>query len=137
MVDSVGQERNRDLLLAARVLPTIEKSRSVGLDPITWAREELIDFLTVSRFLHNTEGPLDVKGYRTELSNTPIYGCIEAGMASGEHASPTDYRREARQLWKDGADGIYLFNFFTFRAAGEEIPFFLLNELGDPATIGQ
>jgi hypothetical protein len=135
VVDEIAQQRGRPLVLSARVMPTIEQSRAVGLDPVQWNRQGLLDFLTVSRFLHNTEGELNIEGYRQAIPDIPIYGSIEVGMASGVYATPETYRREARRLWDEGVDGIYLFNFFCFRQAGKPIPFFLLNELGDPATI--
>jgi hypothetical protein len=52
-------------------------------------------------------------------------------------ASADEYRREARTLWADGVDGIYLFNFFCSREEEKPLqpPFFLLNELGDPKTL--
>jgi hypothetical protein len=48
-----------------------------------------------------------------------------------------DYRRAASHLWSDGADGIYLFNFFIPRevAAAPEPPFEVLKELGDPKSL--
>ena len=48
------------------------------------------------------------------------------------------YRKGARHLWNEGADGIYLFNFFTTRERGSEAfepPFSVLREIGDPKTI--
>ena len=138
MTNACGRRRGRPMLLGARVLPTIERSRAIGLDPVAWANRRLIDFLTVSRFLVNGEGPLDIKGYKQAIANVLVYGSIEVAMARGEDlATPDDYRREARRLWTDGADGIYLFNFFCFRGYGREPPYFLLNELGDPKTIPQ
>jgi len=43
-----------------------------------------------------------------------------------------DYRQAATQLIKGGADGVYLFNFFTSREEGEkayEPPFEVLRDL--------
>ncbi len=39
--------------------------------------------------------------------------------------------RAAEHFWKQGADGIYLFNFFCPREAFAEPPFEVLSELGD------
>jgi len=137
MTNACGERRGRPLLLAARVLPTLAKSRAIGLAPVAWVNEGLIDLLTISRFLRNTEGTLDIRGYRKVVAGIPIYGSIEVGMGRGKHATPADYRREARRLWADGVDGIYLFNFFCTRETTPptEPPFFLLKELGDPKTI--
>lgn len=52
--------------------------------------------------------------------------------------SPDEYRRASHHLWKDGADGIYLFNFFCPRDEGDkafEPPFEVLTELGAPTNL--
>ncbi len=125
MLDRLEAQRGREILLSARVLPTLEKSLAIGLDPVTWADQHLVDFLTVSRFLHNNEGTLDIKGHKNAIPDIPIYGCIEL-------TNPVGYREEARRLWSAGVDGMYLFNFFCTRESGREPPFYLLNELGSP-----
>ena len=131
MADECGRLRGRPFVLGVRVLRTIAKSRAIGLDPATWAKEGLIDFLTASRFLHNNEGRLAVKEFKGAIPDIPIYGCIEFT------ANVDEYRGEARKLWADGVDGIYMFNFFCARQVKKpfEPPFFLLEELGDPKTI--
>ena len=128
LTNECGRKRGRPILLAVRVMPTIEESLALGLDPVTWAKEGLIDFLTVSRFLHVDEGSLDIQGYKQAITNLPIYGNIML-------TDPDGYRREARKLWADGVDGICLFNFFCPREYGKEPPFELLKELGDPKKI--
>jgi hypothetical protein len=132
MADGCAKRRGRPLVLAVRVLPTLARSRAIGLDPVAWAKEGLFDFLTVSRFLHNSEGTLTIADYKKAIPNLPIYGSIEYTK------SPDEYRREASKLWADGADGIYLFNFFCSREEAKPFdpPFFLLRELGDLKTIG-
>mgnify|MGYP001821878307 CR=1 FL=1 len=59
----------------------------------------------------------------------PLYGSIEF------EPKPDTYRKIAQQLYRDGADGVMLFNFFARREGGKEPPLQLLNELGAPATI--
>jgi hypothetical protein len=70
----------------------------------------------------------------------PVYGGIEcaAGGKREQCLTAGGYRRAARHLWADGADGVYLFNFFTTREWGKEAfepPFEVLKEIGDPRTI--
>ena len=43
----------------------------------------------------------------------------EAGSGIENWLTAEKYRRAAKHLWADGADGIYLFNFFTCREKGE------------------
>ncbi len=137
LTNQCGQKRGRPLLLAVRVPPTLALSRQMCLDPVTWADEGLIDFLTVSHFL--VDGPrepfeLEIARYRKGIPKLPIYGAIQVSDGRQRHTAD-DYRSIARKLWADGVDGIYLFNFFTPREKGEEPMFSLMSELGDPQSL--
>jgi hypothetical protein len=141
MVDAEGKKRGKRLVLAARVPTSYSECKRIGLDPVVWAKEGWIDFLTVSEFF-NTRYDLPVKPWKALIRQIPIYGSIEAlTPATPEKPSavmtPADYRRAARHLWSDGADGIYLFNFFIPRevAGAPEPPFCVLKELGDPKML--
>ena len=125
MLDAEGKKRGRRLVLAARVLPTYQECRNTGLDPAVWAKEGWIDFLTVSPY-SGTRYDLPIKPWKALIKNVPIYACADsAGTAA-------NYRLAAKQFWKAGADGIYLFNFFCPREWFVEPPFEVLKELGDP-----
>lgn len=131
MVDAAEKKRGRPLLLSARIMATPGQNLAIGLDPVTWAEEGLIDFVIVSHYLRN-DYPLPLRAYRNLLPpDIPIYGSIEV-----EREEDT-YRDIARQLYLDGADGIMLFNFFTTRERGEEPPMHLIGELGSAGTIGR
>ncbi len=129
MTHDIGAKRGRPILLCARILARPDQNRAIGLDPVAWAHEGLLDFVTVSHFLRN-DYPLPIRAYRALLpASMPVYASIEV-------APTTDaFRRIARQLWEDEVDGISLFNFFTKRERGNEPPFELLHELGRPDTI--
>lgn len=131
MTREVGEARGRPLLVSARVLATPGQNRSIGLDPSAWAREGLVDFLTVSHYLRN-DFTLPIGAFRERVpAGVPLYGSIEVEKTRDR------FRQVARDLWAAGADGVMLFNFFTSRHNRNEEPFFdLLNELGAPATIG-
>ncbi len=129
MTREVGEKRGRPLLLSARVLAKPEQNLAIGLDPVGWAKEGLVDFLVVSHYLRN-DFPLPLGEFRKLVPESmPIYGSIEVEPYAD------NYRNIARKLWGNGADGILLFNFFTGREKGKEPPFELLHELGDPTTI--
>ena len=124
----IGRKRGRPLQLCARIMARPEQNRAIGLDPVAWAKEGLLDFVTVSQYLRN-DYPLPIEQYRTLLPETmPIYGSIEYSD------SLNAYRRIARQLWANGVDGIYLFNFFAGSNATRDSFHGLLNVLGDLAT---
>ena len=129
MTKEVGQKKGRALKLSARILAKPEQNTAIGLDPVTWAEEGLVDFLVVSHYLRN-DFPLPMGEFRKLMPKSmPLYGSIEV------EPKKENFRKIARQLWDDGADGILLFNFFTGRENGKQPPFELLDELGDPKTI--
>jgi hypothetical protein len=146
MLDALGRDRGRRLVLAARVPsnfgkapPTPESSRALGCDAAAWARHGWVDFLTVSEFFLERYD-LPVRPWKALVREVPIYGGIECTEGPGRDKAldAPRYRRAARNLWNEGVDGIYLFNFFTPREHGPaswEPPFEVLNEIGDPRTI--
>lgn len=150
MLDKVGQERGRRLVLAVRIpsnygrkLPTPETCRAIGCDPAAWAKKGWIDFVTVSEFLF-TRYNLPIRPWKDLIREVPVYGGIECmeGSRRDQALTAEKYRIEAVRLKKEGADGIYLFNFFTTREHGAdswEPPFEVLKDLGAdhsaPATV--
>lgn len=139
MLDEVGRERNRRLVLAVRVPsnfgqtpPTPETSRQLGCDVTAWARHGWIDFVSVSEFLFE-RGDLPIDQWKKVITTVPVYGGIECTKGSGQkNLNAEEYRQAAQQLQKAGADGTYLFNFFTSREGGEaayEPPFEVLKDL--------
>jgi hypothetical protein len=134
MTREVGRRRGRPLLLSVRVMPRPEQALAIGLDPVGWAREGLIDIISAGHFLRPTS-PVAIAEYREALpANVPLYGSID--LHGTDPATRTaEHRRFARQFWRDGADGILIFNFFTTRERGIEPDWPVLKELGDPAKI--
>lgn len=140
MLDEAGKERGRKLILSVRIpsnfgrkLPTPETSRELGCDVPHWVKREWVDFVTVSEFLF-TRYDLPVKPWKEAISGAPVYGGIECteGGSKEQYLSSGKYRKEARRLESEGADGIYLFNFFTTREYGGEAwepPFDVLGDL--------
>jgi hypothetical protein len=144
MLDRLGAQRGKRLVLAARApsdygraIPTYEQSLAKGCDPGEWARRGWIDFLTVSEFLF-TADTLGLKAWRQHIPGIPMYAGIQPETRpSGNEArcefclGAEGYRKFARERWADGADGIYLFNFFTLREWKEpmEPPFEVLRQL--------
>ena len=142
MVDEVAKERGRDLIVAARIPsdygnspPSYETALAIGCDPAAWAKNSWVDFLVVTEFFIERYD-LPIAPWKELITEVPIYGSIECTEGRGiENWLTSDkYRRAAKHLWADHADGIYLFNFFTSREKGEdarEPPFEVLKELGD------
>jgi hypothetical protein len=141
-LDEAGRQRGRRLVLGVRVPsnygrtpPTPESARLLGCDVAAWAKHGWIDFVTVSEFLF-TRYDLPLKPWKDAIREVPVYGgieCTEGGMKE-QYLTAEKYRRAAQHLRRDGADGIYLFNFFTTREYGAESwepPFEVLRDLSN------
>jgi hypothetical protein len=138
---TVGEQRKRKLVLAVRVPsnfgrtpPTPESSSKLGCDVGAWAKNGWIDFVTVSEFLF-TRYDLPIRPWKEVISGIPVYGGIECteGGNKEQYLTADKYRLAAKNLRADGADGIYLFNFFTTREYGAESwepPFEFLRNTG-------
>ena len=129
MTNEVGTKRGRPILLCARIMAKPEQNMAIGLDPFTWANENLLDFVIVSHYLHNNFS-LPIQEYKKLFPKEyPIYASIEV------EREEESFRDIAQQLWQDGVDGISLFNFFTSRERGKEPLFNIIPEIGTPQII--
>lgn len=144
VVTKIGKERHRHILISVRAPsnfgrtpPTPESARALGCDVPAWVRSGWVDFVTVSEFLFE-RGDLPIAAWKTAITQVPVYGGIEAIKGSGQHnLTAEEYRNAGARLLSSGADGIYLFNFFTSRELFEkayEPPYDVLRVLGDKLT---
>ena len=143
MLDEVGRERGRRLILAVRVPsnygrtpPTPETARQIGCDVPAWAKNGWVDFVVVSEFLFE-RGDLPIGVWKQAVPTVPVYGGIECTKGSGQkNLNAAEYRHAGTELIKAKSDGVYLFNFFTSREGGPdsyEPPFEVLRDLGQVA----
>jgi len=102
-----------------RVPSRPETARGMGLDAITWAREGLIDLLVVTPRWATLEFGLPIPQWRQLLGQTKVtlvggleilYRPMPGGTA--EAVSPELAHGAASLVLADGADAVYLFNFF-------------------------
>lgn len=141
ILETVGGERDRDLILAVRVPsnfgqtpPTPETALELGCDVANWVRNGWVDFVTVSEFLLE-RGDLPLQQWKRAITEVPVYGGIEAvwqGRPKGARSlTAADYRRQAGGLESVGVEGVYIFNMFTSRekTLPTEPPFDVLGNL--------
>ena len=127
MVDARSKELDRRLLLAVRVGETIEASLLDGFDVETWAREGLMDVLS----LGSGATYCDVEGFRriTKGTGVQIYPCIYPYGPFYAHPYPAEIVRGiAANYWAQKPDGMYTFNWTSG-------PNPLMNEVGSPETL--
>ena len=138
IVNEVGEERGRPLELGVRLPALVAQCRMLGFDPVAYAKDRLVDFITITPFLHNFAS-VPVRTFRAALGDDslPIY----AGTMSHEIGGPLShgaFRASAANCFREGADGLVLFNFFYGHAKPEPLGRTcfgpcraLLHELGD------
>lgn len=142
MIDAVSQERGHPMLLSVRVPsnfgrtpPTPKSARELGCDVVDWVRRGWVDFVTVSEFLFERDD-LPLTDWKREITTVPVYGGIECTYGGGQkNLTAEQYRNAGRRRMNSGANGVYLFNFYTSREGGAEAyepPFEVLQELGAP-----
>ena len=108
-LDEVSAQRGKPLQLAVRVPPTLADSRRIGLNVDEWIETGLVDIVVVGGGFISFETPVDE--FACAAASTPclVYGCIEATR----HSDRRFLRALALRFFTDGADGIYLYNFYT------------------------
>ena len=150
-LDETGQAKGRKLTLLARVLPSLELNREIGLDVATWIREGWVD-----RVAPATRGYLDISADLTpfvelardtavEVSGglSDLYVRDYTGAKTGR-ASIEMLRAAAAAAWQSGVTSLHLFN-YDCHATGKGKPGVLfspeeiqaLREIGDPSLIAR
>jgi hypothetical protein len=112
-------KRGHPVRLGVRVPSRPETALAMGLDAITWAREGLIDLLVVTPRWETLEFGLPILEWRQRLGKTKVtlvggleilYRPVQGGPA--ENVSPELALGAASLVLADGADAVYLFNYF-------------------------
>ena len=113
--------------------PTPETARQKGCDVVAWVENGWVDFVTFSEWLFE-RSDLPIAEWKRAITTVPVYGGIECTKGSGQkNLTAQEYRHAAAALKNAGADGVYLFNFFTSREEGEdsyEPPFEVFRDMG-------
>lgn len=132
-----------DRLLYVRAPVTVASGLEYGLDYATWAREGLIDGVTVAAHF-NTAWDIDMASWRRAVGErVALYACAESSAYSPD-GGRNDVMGLDEKLLRgfaaanraQGADGIYLFNFFCAREwTGRQPLFSAIGQLADPAGL--
>jgi hypothetical protein len=148
MADEAQDKRGRPIALGVRVPPTESANLGSGLDVRTWIADGLLDFVVPNVYGHDAQQDGDLPfdwlleaARSTDCSVYPalpqqIYGAsprfgFEAGsqMADSQH-----YAAGAANLWRRGADGVYVPWFqWPITTEGRQI----LSEIHDPELLAE
>jgi len=114
ITNQTAKKRGRPLLLAVRVPARMKLCLDKGLDVPNWVDQNLIDMITVgSHWLGDPTLP--VREFKKALGKTdiPVYASLESGQYNPyQFRTNGMYRSVAAHCLNQGANGIYLFNFF-------------------------
>ncbi len=114
IVNEAARKKGHDILLMARVSPSIEDSLAYGFDVKTWAAEGLVDAIVPTpRWMHCDSGiPVaDWKGLVGE--DIAVFPGIETLNFGVSYTTVENAKAYAAGWNADGADGLYAFNMFT------------------------
>jgi hypothetical protein len=136
-LDERGRERGRPIRLAVRVDESLEACRLDGFDVAAWLDQSLIDYLILGSGVIDIE----VEEFKTlaEPKGFLVYPCLY-GWPSKYSPIPAELAAGlALNYWHQGADGIYLFNWFPHTHNNSEAtgPYMagLLKQIGDPGVL--
>lgn len=118
--------------VAVRVPSRPETAQRLGLDAVTWAREGLVDIVTVSNFWRTVDNDMPISLWRRLLpANVTLCAGLELGLnafpgsvAVGERPFQTNsietVRGSIAAYMAQGADRIYLFNYMDSQTAMDD-----------------
>ena len=110
MLLAVARERQRPILLAARVPRSLKGCRVDGFDIEEWARQNLVDILT----LGSRSVGVDIEGYRRAIDgrNIKLQPCFDDHHTTDGYRNPPIevFRGAFANWWQQGADSVVTFN---------------------------
>jgi len=125
-----ARRRGRSIEILVRVPERIEWCRDGGFDIAAWIEEDLVDGLILGQGL-TTLPTLPEFRRLMKKRPLPIYPCL-ATYGNGYRISPEEViRGGASNLWRDGANGLYAFNWFLQGDWRRK----LLREIADPTRL--
>ncbi len=138
LIDRIGADRGRPLGFGIRVPATVEKCDQIGLELKTWIREELIDYVSPGVHWDTATGmPFNDFVSMAQGTSCRVYACTSEQVGPGYHRRPpaSVLRAGAANAWRQGVDGIYIFNFHHHIGHNLKEPEVVFGELGDLRTL--
>ena len=137
---AIGDERGRPLDFAVRVPGTLEACGRAFADVANWIANDLVDVVTPTVNYDTTcELPFDEFVALAANTKCRVYASVTEGVGPGRFRPPPveAVRAAALNAWRQGVQGINLFNFHHHTISNRVDDVILFSELGDPATLEQ
>lgn len=114
-----AKRRGHPVRLGIRTPSRPEVALTFGLEPVEWARRGLVDLIVVAPRWATLEFSMPLREWRRLLDGTGVtlLGGLEVIIrpyraAEQRGVTPEEAHGAAAQILHDGADGVYLFNYF-------------------------
>ncbi len=101
--------------LGVRLMRDIAENLVYGFDAETWVREGLVDLITVSPRWETSDGDMPTEEWKRRFPDTEIAACVTDLFVLGTDdvgGTPATVAGYALRYLSDGADSVYLFNYF-------------------------
>jgi hypothetical protein len=146
MTLDVERQRGRPFLLAVKIPQNIDGCRADGIDVQTWARNDLVDILT----LGCRSMDVDIAAFRNIVAdrNIKLQPCMETHHATaGYKWQPIEFFRGVYgNWWRQGADSVMTFNWsaalqqqrdgeFAHRYEATRVELQAYKEIGEARTL--
>ncbi len=113
------EKRGHKILVGVRVPAVPQAAYQLGLDAHVWAREGLVQLVVVTPFWTTCDFDIPIELWRELLAGTgaTLAGGLETRVqpypgGPARMISPEEARGAAAAILADGADAVYLFNYF-------------------------
>ena len=125
-----AKKRGRPIQIAVRIPERIDWCQAGGFDIGNWISADLIDLVILGQGLTSLPTLAEFRSLMGDRK-LPIYPCLTP-LGNGYFLQPDEViRGSAANLWHNGADGLYLFNWFFYGSWRSE----LLTEIATPQSL--
>lgn len=145
ITDAAAQERQRPLLIAARVPDTFALCLDNGMDIEAWLAQDLVDVLIAGGGYAPFSLPVTQFVQAAQPHGVPVYPCVNQSAANlvSDGSFLEGVRGLASNWYREGADGLYFWNLgtpFEFKTGDDLLEtrgrsYACLEEVGDPQTL--
>jgi len=136
-ISNMVRSKGKDRIVGARVFPTVEMNRALGLDVETWLSERLVDYvapLYYGYFFLDANMPVESLADIAHESGAEVYPVLQPHWTEkDDHATPAMIRAAVANYWHKGADGMIVGPWFYWPLRNEEKA--ILTEIGHPQDV--
>ena len=130
MMDNTGRVKDRRLELLATVPRTIAECQQIGLDVSDWVSKGLVDAIAAKNYIY-FEQDLPVKQWAKLVKGSGV-----SFFAGFEHGDTIEtFRAAAAKYFRDGAHGLYFYNYYSFGMPYNPLGRQILTQVVDPAML--